>query len=503
MTNYALTLKNIKKGFYGVEVLHGIDLCFKNGEIHGLVGENGAGKSTLLNVIGGVFKSECGEMEVQGKAYKPSNPKDAKAAKIAFIHQELNLFSNLSIAENLYIDNLPKTKLGTNDYKKMVELARIQLKKFGIEDDPTTIVGELTMGVRQTIEIAKALVAEANVILFDEPTTSLSQKEKEQLFATIKMLKQQNVAVVFISHILEDVLTLCDDISVLRDGSLIGTSKASDITKDELINMMVGRKLEKVYPVVEKEIGNVMLTVSNVAAEPIVKNVSLEVRHGEIVGMFGLMGAGRTEFARALFGIDPFTAGSITFNGETYTQTTPMKSIERGMAFITEDRRSEGLLMAKPVDDNIILVNVDQISNKLGVVNDRAVDEQTDKIIRELRVKVSNKKLQTAANLSGGNQQKIVVGKWLLRSPKFLIMDEPTRGVDVGAKYEIYTLIQSMAKEGVGILFISSEMEELIGICDRILVIRNGRVSGKLIKDEFKQSRIMRCALEEDTADVN
>jgi len=496
MTDYALSLKDIRKGFFGVEVLHGINLAFENGKVHGLVGENGAGKSTMMNVIGGVFKPESGTMEIHGKPYEPSNPKDATKARIAFIHQELNLFSNLSIAENLYIDNLPKTKIGAIDYKAMKTNAAVQLKKFGIDEDPATIVGNLPMGVRQTIEIAKALIADAEVILFDEPTTSLSQKEKERLFDNIRMLKENNVAVVFISHILDDVCALCDDISVLRDGNLIDTRKASEITKDELISMMVGRKLERVFPTVEKDIGDTLLEVTDLVAQPVVKGVNLTVRRGEIVGVFGLMGAGRTEFVRALYGVDPITSGKIVLDGKPYPKPSPMESIERGMAYITEDRRGEGLLMPKSVSDNIIMVNLNGICNKAGAINFKKEDAQTDQIISELQVKVNGKHMQTAANLSGGNQQKLVIGKWLLREPRLLIMDEPTRGVDVGAKYEIYVLIQTLAKSGSGVIFVSSEMEELIGVCDRIVVVREGRVAGELQKNDFDQKKIMYYALE-------
>ena len=502
MSDTALALRDIKKSFFGVEVLHGINMTFNKGEVYGIVGENGAGKSTLMNVIGGVIKPDSGEMHIQGEPYIPTNPKDAKNARIAFIHQELNLFSNLSVAENLFIDNLPKTKIGANNYKKMKTMASEKLQEFGIDVNPTTLVSSLPMGVKQTIEIAKALIADAKVILFDEPTTSLSHKEKDQLFEIIRMLKKQGVAVVFISHILEDVFTLCDMISILRDGHLVETRISDQISKDELISLMVGRKLEKVFPTVEKNIGEVKLSVNNLIADPIVKGITFDLHRGEILGIFGLMGSGRTEFARALFGIDSITSGSITFESNTYTKTTPIESIRRGMAFITEDRRNEGLLMLKSVQDNITLVNIDNICNKFGVMNKKLENDQSDQVIKDLSVRVNDKVLQTAANLSGGNQQKLVIGKWLLKSPEILIMDEPTRGVDVGAKYEIYSLIQTLAKSGSGVLFISSEMEELIGVCDRIIVVNKGRVSGELNRHEFDQTKIMHYALKEESSNV-
>jgi ribose transport system ATP-binding protein len=498
MSECALALHEIRKSFFGVEVLHGIDLTFKKGEVHGLVGENGAGKSTLMNVIGGVLSPDSGDMYINDEKYTPVTPRDASKAGIAFIHQEFNMFTNLSIAENLYISNPPFKKSGAIDYKKMSDETSKHLKRFDIEIHPNTIVENLPMGPRQTIEIVKALIFDARIIIFDEPTTSLSNKEKKQLFKNIEKLKNDGVAVIFISHILEDVLELSDRISVMRDGCIVKTFNSNKVEKNELISLMVGRKMDKVYPTIEKDIGDVLLKVENLVAAPSVKGVSLELHRGEILGLFGLMGAGRTEFARALYGVDPITSGTIQLNDTLIHNPTPCTSIDLGAAFITEDRRGEGLLMPKPVEDNIVLVNLNKMTNRLGVVDKIQVENQSDNIINDLKVKVNDKKLQLASNLSGGNQQKVVIGKWLLKSPKLLIMDEPTRGVDVGSKYEIYSLIQSLAKDGSGILFISSEMEELIGICDRILVMKDGKISGEVRKGEFDPNNIMYYALSED-----
>lgn len=498
----ALQLHGIKKGFFGVEVLHSISFDVRQGEVYGLCGENGAGKSTLMNVIGGIYQPEAGSMEILGKPYKPSNARDARIAGISFIHQELNLFSNLSVAENLFIEEPLKNGSGALDFKRMYEEAEKHLNALGIHQDPKVIVDTLPMGVQQTVEIAKALLSEAKIILFDEPTTSLSTKEKEQLFEIIRQLKAEGRAIIYISHILEDVFELCDRISVLRDGAIIDTYDSDKVTKGELVSAMVGRKLENLYPVVEKNIGDVLLEVKGVEALALCKNVSFRLSKGEILGIYGLMGAGRTEFARVLFGMDELVSGVIMFDGQEYPKPTPGESIKRGMAFITEDRKSEGLLLSKPVEDNIILVTLKDIANGLGVVSRKKTEEISDEIIRDLKVKVADKKMQLASNLSGGNQQKIVIGKWLLKKPKLLIMDEPTRGVDVGAKYEIYSLIQKLAKEGSGVLVISSEIEELQGICDRILVMKNGMIAGETMKSEFDATTIMNIALkkEEETA---
>lgn len=496
MSEYILELKGIKKGFFGVEVLHGVDLAFKPGEIYGLVGENGAGKSTLMNIIGGVLPSDGGEMLLNGEPYLPVTPRDAKAARIAFIHQELNLFSNLTVAENLYIDDLPKTALGAVDYRKMRSEAEQRLSELGLNISARSLVNDLPMGIRQTVEIAKALIMDAQVILFDEPTTSLSKKEKDYLFKTIYGLRDKGVAVIYISHILEDVFELCDHVAVLRDGAIIGKRDRAELDKNDVISMMVGRKLENVYPVVEKTIGETMFTAKDVVALPAVKGCSLEVKHGEVLGIFGLMGAGRTELVRALFGLDPMTSGEITFKGEVIKKPNPRDNIDRGIAFISEDRRGEGLLMPKPVEDNLILAKMPDIVTGNGVVPEKKVEELADQAISDLAIKVSNKKLQLAANLSGGNQQKVVIGKWLMKEPEMIIMDEPTRGVDVGAKFEIYTLILDMAKKGTGVIFISSEMEELIGVCDRIAVMSNGRFTGEVQKDNFSQTEIMNLALQ-------
>lgn len=495
MTGDILTLKEIRKSFFGKEVLHGVNLSFRRGAVHGLVGENGAGKSTLMNVIGGVFRPDSGEMTVNGTAYSPQTPKDAQKAKIAFVHQELNLFSNLSVAENLFIENLPVGALRQVQYKKMTEETVKYLSQFKINVNPKTKVESLSMGVRQSIEIAKALIIDANVIIFDEPTTSLTKVEKDNLFEIIQDLKARGVTIIYISHILEDVFELCDEISVLRDGSIIKTMPAAETNQNELISLMVGRKLENIYPTVEKEIGEEILRCENIKSGALVKNAGLKLHKGEILGIYGLMGAGRTELMRAIFGLDKIDTGSITYKGKEFTKHTPKEAIEAGIAFVTEDRRNEGLLMQKPVEENLLLVHLPSMANKLGVVDMNLGEKLADESIASMHTKVQDQKTQLVCNLSGGNQQKVVLGKWIMHNPEVLILDEPTRGVDVGAKYEIYTIIQNLAKNQSSILMVSSEMEELMGICDRILVMSAGVMNGEISRKEFNQNSIMEMSL--------
>lgn len=497
MNDIILQMSKIKKSFFGTQVLHNVEFDLKRGEVLGLVGENGAGKSTMMNILGGVIPRDSGDMHINGKKYDPKTPKDAQNRKIAFIHQELNLFSNLTVAENIFIEDLPTSGFHNINYKYMREQTETYLKKLEVEANPNAKVEDLTMGVRQTVEITKAVMKNAEIIIFDEPTTSLSTKEKDNLFRIIESLRENGTSIIYISHILEDIMQLCDRVTVLRDGSIIHTENKCDITQNDIIRMMVGRELNQVYPTIEKKIGGLLFEAKNIKNGKMVRDASLKLNQGEILGVFGLMGAGRTEFARAVFGVDKKDGGEVIFEGEEIVKPTPQKCIEKGMAFITEDRRQEGLLMPKPIVENLILVNLGNILKRFGVVNMKTQDELATDAVEKLKIKLQDKDIQLAQSLSGGNQQKVVIGKWLMEHPKMLIMDEPTRGVDVGAKAEIYKIINSLAKNGSGILLISSEMEELIGTCDRILVMRKGEISGEVLKDDFTQENIIKYALEE------
>ena len=490
-----LVLKDISKSFFGAKVLHQISLEVHKGEILGLVGENGAGKSTLMNILGGVLPADSGSMELKGQPFLPTNPKDADKAGIAFIHQELSLFSNLSVAENMFIDNLPTGALWSVQFKKIRTEAREYIEKFGVHTSPDVKVESLSMGIRQTIEITKALIKNAEIIIFDEPTTSLSLTEKDNLFKIIAQLKQQGVTIIYISHILEDVFTLCERIAVLRDGHLVGVDDKEKITKSQIIKMMVGREMNQVYPTVEKKIGEVVYKVCDIQRGRAVRDISFELRAGEIVGLFGLMGAGRTELVRCLFGADSIDGGEIEFRGKRFRKMSPEFCINNGIAFVTEDRRQEGLLMPKTVKENIVLAKLNDLIENLGMVSSKREDREADTVIKELNVKVQDKNKQAAKNLSGGNQQKVVIAKWILKNPSMFIMDEPTRGVDVGSKYEIYTIINGMAKNGATVLFISSEMEELMGVCDRIMVMNKGKIVADIPKSEYSQESIISYAI--------
>lgn len=495
---YALQLKSITKSFAQVRVLTDVSLSLRNGSILGLVGENGAGKSTMMNILGGVLQRDSGDILLGGQPFEPKNPKTAQAAGIAFIHQELNLFSNLSVAENLYLTELPKYgKSGIVNFRKLKKNAKEKLMKLGIDDiSPETIIDTLPMGQRQLVEITKAIVSDAQVIILDEPTTSLSTKEKNKLFGIMRDLKDKGKSIIFISHILEDVFEHCDEITVLRDGAIMMQKSTNELTSADVIRSMVGRELNKIYPTIEKDVGGVVYEAKNICMAGRFDHVNLALHEGEIVGMFGLMGAGRTELLHCLFGVDGMDSGEIVFNGEKLPKVTPQVCIERGMAFITENRREEGLMMPRTVKENIAITNLNELGRRMfGFMDVKAENEVAARMVKELKVRTFDASRQTVVSLSGGNQQKVVLSKWVTRRPKVFLLDEPTRGVDVGAKYEIYSIINSLAKEKSTVLMVSSEMEELMGMCDRILVMCRNEITAQFQKNEFDQEKIIMAAI--------
>jgi len=496
----ALAFSGITKSFFGVTVLEGITLALPAGHVLGLIGENGAGKSTLMNVLGGVLAPDAGTMSLHGEPYAPAGPREASARGVAFIHQELNLFTNLSIAENLLIDGFPRRR-GTPflDRGAVRAHAREQLARVELDVDPDTRVEQLSVGERQLVEIAKALGGDARLIIFDEPTTSLTARESERLFRLIDRLRGEGRSMIYVSHVLGDVDRICDDIAVLRDGRLVGAGAAAEFPVSRMISLMVGRSIDQLFPPRETTSAEELaLEVEGVSQTGIVEDISFCVRRREVVGVFGLMGSGRTELARIVFGLDPHEAGTIRVAGKETRRRSARGSIRSGLAFVTENRREEGLLMDISIADNIALASLPRFARpRTGVVDRGRLSGFVGQIAESLRIRSSAIARQPARALSGGNQQKVVIGKWLATEPSVLILDEPTRGVDVGAKYEVYSIVAERAANGMGVLVISSELDELMGICDRILVMSRGELVGEFPRDRFDAERILAAAFGE------
>jgi ABC-type sugar transport system ATPase subunit len=494
-----LSYERISKSFFGVEVLHGVSFTLEKGRILGLIGENGSGKSTAMNILGGVHQPNGGRMKLNDREYAPASPREALANGIAFIHQELNLFENLSIEENIFIGRFPRLfeRLPLIDRRAIRRRTRELLDLVDIKDAPGTLVGDLSQGERQLVEIAKALNTEASLIIFDEPTTSLTRREVKKLFGIIHRLKAQGIAVIYISHVLGEVQLLCDEILVLRDGMMVGQAIRGEMPVERMISLMVGRSIDNLFPsrAPTPRMGP-LLEVVGLSQPGIVKNLNFSIQTGEIVGLAGLMGSGRSETARILFGLDPYASGDIRLGGATLDKIEPGRCMDLGMAFLTEDRRAEGLLMNAPIADSLSLPNLDNYgSNRLGWIDQHRLLQDSIEICQNVQINTSEITQVLARNLSGGNQQKVVLAKWLMRKPSLFILDEPTRGVDVGARHEIYKIINQLVIDGAGVLMISSEMEELMGMCDRILVMCAGEITGSFTREEFDDERILEAAM--------
>ncbi|MBE0535725.1 MAG: sugar ABC transporter ATP-binding protein [Phycisphaerae bacterium] len=498
MPSDAIQFENVSKEFFGIRALSGITLSMPPAQIIGIVGENGAGKSTLMNILGGIVTPDTGSMTCQGQPHKPAGPADATRAGIAFIHQELNLFGNLSIVDNLFIDGFPKIdRLGLLDKRKANQSAHQALQTVGLHCPVHTLVENLTPCEQQLVEIARAVGRNARLIILDEPTSSLTQNERDRLFSLMNTLRNAGCTLVFISHNLDEVLRMSDRIVVLRDGCLVSTGSKTEYTVERMIIDMVGRQIKNLYPPktsVPSE--TILLEVSGVTRPGIIEDISFALHKGEILGLFGLMGSGRTELARILFGLDPCTAGEIVAINRPLRRHKPAESIHSGLAFVTENRRDEGLLMEASIEFNIALAALRQTAGSRSSiwVDHKAIRDKSLRVARDLRLQAADHKRQSARNLSGGNQQKLVIAKWLLTNPQILILDEPTRGIDVGAKYEIYTIMNNLAAGGAGILCISSELEELTATCDRILVMSNGRIHGDFARSEFNEKNMLHAA---------
>ncbi|MCU0512152.1 MAG: sugar ABC transporter ATP-binding protein [Anaerolineae bacterium] len=498
-----LDIQSITKTFFGVPAVKEVSLRVAAGQIVGLIGQNGAGKSTLMNLIGGVVQADSGAMLFQGRPYAPRNPAEAYRAGIAFIHQELNLFTNLSIAENIFIDAFPARRLGPLRLVDRADVSRqtkALLAQVGLDLSPSLTIDRISPGERQLVEIARALHMDASLIILDEPTTSLTARETEKLFAIMRQLQAQGKALIYISHILNDVLALADSIAILRDGRLVTQEPASAFDVSRMIALMVGRSIDSLYPPrTAAPAATPLLEVQGLSAKGIVENIQFTLRQGEVLGLFGLMGSGRTELARMLFGMDSFEQGSIVIKGQRLTRHSPRESIRRHIAFVTENRREEGLLMNINIADNIALVALPEFARTtLQVLDQGRMMSAARSAAGVLQLKSGDITQQPARSLSGGNQQKVVIARWLLAEPSIFIMDEPTRGIDVGAKYEIYSIIDALAAQGSAILFISSELEELTGMCDRILVMSRGEIYGEFARSNFHAENILRAAFREE-----
>lgn len=469
-----LECEALTKAFAGVRVLKGVSLRVGPASVAGLAGENGAGKSTLMNLIGGIHQPDSGQMRWMGEPYTPAGPLDAVRAGIAFVHQELNLFGNLSIADNLFLTNY-------GSRRSMQQRARDLLARVELTASPDTLVESLPPGERQLVEIARALSTSAKLIIFDEPTTSLSHRETSRLFAMIERLREDGISMVYISHALEDLKRVCDTVTVMRDGEVAGSGDAAQFPIQRIITMMVGRPIEQLYPArPSTPAEEALLCVRDVSQPGVVEGISFDLHPGEVLGVAGLMGSGRSEVARILFGLDPLLRGEVVLDGKPVTRESTRERIRLGMAMLTESRRADGLFMDASVRENLEIVHQDAA--------------RVPGLATALHVSCANLESQPVRQLSGGNQQKVALGKWLVRSPRVLILDEPTRGVDIGAKYEIYSLINELAGQGVAILAISSELEELMGMCDRILAMRRGEIRQTFARP-FDRERILEAAL--------
>ncbi|WP_426398656.1 sugar ABC transporter ATP-binding protein [Ralstonia sp. R-29] len=492
MPQEILRLQRIGKRFPGVVALDGVDLDLRAGEVHAVCGENGAGKSTLMKIISGQYTADDGAISYRGEAVRFTSTAEAQAAGIAIIHQELNLVPHLSVAENIFLAREPK-RGPFIDYRKLNTNARSYLQRIGLAVEPTTLVSALSIAQQQMVEIAKALSLNARVLIMDEPTSSLTESETVQLFRIIKELRADGVAILYISHRLDEMAEIVDRVTVLRDGRHIATSDFAATNINEIVARMVGRSLDDVFPARQSvPTDEVLLRVNALSRAGVFGPVSFELRKGEILGFAGLMGAGRTEVARAIFGAERLDSGSIMLGDTPVTIRSPREAIRQGIAYLSEDRKKDGLALSMPVAVNITLANVRAISSH-GFLRFSEETAVAQRYVRELNIRTPSVG-QTVRNLSGGNQQKIVIGKWLYRGSRILFFDEPTRGIDVGAKYAIYGLMDQLAADGVGVVLISSELPELLGMTDRIAVFHEGRITAVLETRNTNQEEILHYA---------
>ena len=485
-----LEMKNINKSFPGVKALDNAYFKLKKGTVHALMGENGAGKSTLMKVLFGIYSKDSGQVLIDGKEISFENPKDAMDHGVSMVHQELNQVMKRDVAENMMLGRLPK-KHGFVDHKAMYAYCDQVLKDLGINIDPRTVTEDLSVAERQLIEIAKAVSYDAKILVLDEPTSSLTEQEVDILFKIINDLRERGVGIIYISHKMNEILRISDEVTVMRDGAYIATDDAKNLTTDKIIALMVGRNIDNVYPEKDNVPGSVMVEFKKLSGryEPTFKDISFDLRKGEILGISGLVGARRTELVEAIFGYRTLAQGDIIKEGKKVDNSTPQKAIENGFALVTEERRQTGIFPLGSIVFNTVIANLKSYVDK-GALKDSKMRQDTLLSIQRLKVKTPNERTEIRS-LSGGNQQKVIFGRWLLTEPDVLLLDEPTRGIDVGAKYEIYQLMIELAKQGKSVIFISSEMPELLGVCDRILVMSDGKVAGIEEAKHLDQEKVM------------
>jgi ABC-type sugar transport system ATPase subunit len=488
-----LRMEGISKAFPGVQALQGVNFEVASGEIHALVGENGAGKSTLLKILTGALPGDEGQIIIRGQPVEVSTPSGAQALGISMIHQELSLMPYLTVGQNIYLGREPLTRFpGFIDWSTLYAQAQQLLGRLNVDVDARAEVQGLSIAQQQMVEVAKALSLNADLIAMDEPTSALSERETEVLFDVMRSLKAQGVSLIFISHRLGEVFQIADRVTVLRDGQLVGTAPIAELDEDQVVRMMVGRELGEMYPKADAERQSVVLEVDNLQDGRELHGVDLKLHRGEILGLAGLVGAGRTALAETLFGIRTAVAGEVRLEGRQFKLGSPGEAIRLGMGFVPEDRKLQGLFLNMAVRENIVVSAMDKVA-RWGFVNFSKADRLADEFVNKLDIRTPSLR-QWVRNLSGGNQQKVIIARWLTLKPRVLILDEPTRGIDVGAKAEIHALMNQLAQEGVGVLMISSELPEVLGVSDRILVMHEGRVAGEFTRDQATQDEIMRVA---------
>ncbi|NLF27356.1 MAG: sugar ABC transporter ATP-binding protein [Clostridiales bacterium] len=489
-----LAMRGISKAYPGVQALKDVEIAADAGEVVALLGENGAGKSTLMNALGGVIRRDAGEIFIGGQVANIRSVADAQRAGIAFIHQELSLFKQLTVQENLFVEGFPRRR-GTPfiDRKAMRERTERIFREFEMDIPAAAKVSRLTMGQQQIVEIASAVLKDAKIIILDEPSTSLTTREREKLYAIVRKLRSEGKAIVYITHDIESALNLCDRAYVLRDGRNAGEGSCARLTKDDVIRMMIGSKAGKLFYKTARQIADteVVLRLTDICTDDKLNHVNLELRRGEVYGLYGLIGSGRTELIRAFYGLDKLRSGKVEVKGREVKNPSPRKLKELGIGYLTENRRDEGLFLELGINLNITITALKKIQNRFGILSKRRDEEITRGVIDMLDISTPGP-YQLSGKLSGGNQQKVVIGKWMHLAPDILILDEPTRGIDVGAKSEIYRLIDEIARGGVSILLVSSEIEEILGMCDRVGVMARGALVADLEGADINQSEIIR-----------